>query len=755
MAKYLRYRGEFLSLSGVTWRAEIWQEADRAFSSVGALEFDADEPLTIEWGTKAKEDVLCGATATLKIVSPGDRTFVDLYSIEIGRVRLDVYRNNTLYWSGCIDTEFYEEPYEQLNGYVVTLTFTDFGLFERLKYQLSGMQTLENIVAYGIDRSCILCGGIEDGLISTYVDDSILRLSSIKVRSDNFYDEDGEAMTLAEVIKGILQPLALKIIQRNGKIYVYDINALYRSGTQKSIAWDGSSQMMSVDRVYNNAKVTWSPYAQGGNLLPDVCWSEDIETPPTETALNDIDGKTLGDATYYSYYYATRVRDWVGTESGFTLWTSREGDGVELVNSNARYFRIVPQYDGSESEGIAIKWPSITGYYVMTDPNTPGFEVYYDFQCETHGIDIVGQYPAALNLAFKTTPIWIPPIIDRSALLLKLRMESLIDVRFNPFETASVVLANVPAANEKEHSELLKKYGNFVYIPVRVCFQPDGTNDIYVWNNQSVISEDVSNPLTYISMGSWEKNSNTHGYISYYADDRANDCGVMGWQPNRHAINPHTEELSMPLSKADGQYLPYPLNGGGKLWVEVYGSGWQIIDAGTNITNSVNGKKQLHNLIKWALLKLPEIELVYNQPFGDDIESEDVEYQAELNSEAKEELSLNTICGTSAAGEITARGSYYTAGLAHDVQIKTFTRAGRTTQVEDLLIGTLYSQYAERRTVLSGESVILTEPIAKYSEANQGDKLFMVVGDLQNLRADTSEATYIEIRPDEYKRNNE
>lgn len=52
--KYLRYMGEFLSVAGVVWRAEIMQEADAEFETIGALEFDADQPLVIEWGHKIK-----------------------------------------------------------------------------------------------------------------------------------------------------------------------------------------------------------------------------------------------------------------------------------------------------------------------------------------------------------------------------------------------------------------------------------------------------------------------------------------------------------------------------------------------------------------------------------------------------------------------------------------------------------------------------------------------------------------------------
>lgn len=749
MAMYKRYQGEFLSVSGVTWRAEIWQEADRAFSSVGALEFDADEPLTIEWSRKAKEEVLCGSSATLKIISPDDRTYEDLYTIAVGSVRLDVYRDGQLYWSGSIDTEFYEEPYEQFKGYDVTLTFTDFGVLDRLKFDLTGMHTIRDIVDYAINRAGINSGGIDDSVISTSIDESTtMSLNDVKVWSANFYDEDGEALTISEVLTGILQPLALKMVQRRGEVHIYDINALYNKARLDPIEWDGSSQTMSVDNVYNNAKITWSPYVQGKDLLPDVCWPDDIKTPAYLTAVNELDGVKLGDATYYSYHYATDIAEWDPSGSGFTLWTSSRGEGATLLQSSARFFRIVPQYDGTEAEGIALKWTAVEGYkFVITD------QVYADYNCVRYGGSVKGSYPSAGSSVFRSSDVWLPPVENPSSLLIRLNIEMLLDVRSNPFESAANLWVNSADGKEKTSSEQLREYGNFIYMPVHVYYQPDGSSDVYVWTNINIVSASVDNPMDSLpkTLGEWVK-SDTHGYLGYYADDRKNDSGAMGWQKNRPAINPHTKDLGSSLAKADGQYIPYPLSGGGKMWVAV-DSGWLIIDNGEDLADATNGEKSLHDRIKWALLKMPQIEIVNNRQFAQEIENEDVEYSAELNTLAKESIELSTICGTSVDGMPTARGAYYSA--ASNFPINNFTRAGRTSQVEDLLIGTLYSQYAERRTILSGESVILAEPIAKYSEANQGDKLFMVVEDLQNLRADTSEATYIEIRPDEYKRNNE
>ena len=760
--KYLRYMGEFLSVSGVVWRAEILQEADAAFETVGSLEFDADQPLVIEWGNKSKEEVICGATATLKIISPGDRTYEDLYSIDVGRVRLDVYRNNALYWSGCIDTEFYEEPYEQLNGYTVSLSFTDLGVLDRLKYDLANMQTLYDVVSYCIGRCGINCGGIDDSLISTSLtpSGSALSLTDIKVRSDNFYDEDGEALTLGEVIEGILQPLALRMIQRAGKVYIYDINGLYTKAAKKQIVWDGSSQTLGVDVVYNDAKITWSTYAQSGNLSPENCWPESIETPPNVASMNNLSGGSMNGAQYFSYHYKAALKDWIdATDYGFTLWLAQQGNNAELVNQNMRFFRIVPQYDGTECEGIAISWRAIRGYKYGDSNN---WQAGYSQSVYNPVQNFLPGFLTAIGTPlFKSSPIWIPPVTNADKLVLRVGLEMLLDPRVNPFESA----ANNELIKYKDWYSNWNTHGNFVYVPVTIKFQPDGSDTVYVWDNRSIVQTAVDSPVKSINgtYGSWVKLTNDEtpnawGWLAYYdAKDRKETSGVLGWKKNRPAINPHTADTYSILTNAeDGQYIPYPNygGGGGKLWVEVRDGNWQISDGNATLKNvNYNNPKSLWDKISLLLFKLPEIEIMNSTQFEKTIDTDDVEYNAQLNRAAKEPIELDTICGTSAEGVPTARGAYF--NVATGKQITQLSRAGRTTQAEDLLIGTLYSQFAQRRTTLSGEAQLMYDPIAVYTEANQDGKLFMATEDVQDVRMDCSDAVYVEIRPDEYKRNNE
>lgn len=776
MAKYLRYAGEFLSRAGVTWRVEILQEAAQAFASVGALTFEAREPLLIEWRRTDKEAVICGSTATIRIESPTDRAYEDLYTIEVGAIRMDVYRNGFLYWSGALDPEFYEEPYERKANYPVQLTFSDFGILDRLKYNLADMQTVYAVVSDALARSTVNYTSIDQSLITSYLGNTKLTLGGLRVRSDNFYDEDGEASSLKDVIEGIFLPLGLRMIQRNGRIWVYDLNGAYTLASQMRIQWNGASQTMGVDKVANNVKITWNTYAQGGKQGPEDCWTQDVDKNLVNVNVTSM--ATSGDCQYISYHYSTDMHDWFdATDAGFTLWVSQQGKNATLNAPGVRFFKIVEQNDGEESEGVAIMW---IGYHGWATGGGGWFDSSsYSLSWQVHGLQgasvvsidhndmetnldtVLGGTLAATGAKlFTSEKVWIPPVDNQNDLLLRVTLPMLMDCRFNPFESASNLMKS---KKQEDWYKQWQERGNFVYVPVTLKYQPDGSNTVYCWTNRSIVARDVSSqPVKTLdaTYGSWQvyrpnddEVPDVWGYLCYW--DKKNDgnaCGVMGWKTNRPAKNTYTGSVTTLLKECeDGQYVPYPNAArGGKLWLEVRKGGWIISDGSNNLpsSGSTPNNKRLWNKISILLFKLPQFEIVNRQQFDMEVNTDDVEYQAEINAAAKESIELDTICGTHKDGVPTARGAYF--GVNGGQQIKQLTRAGRTTQAEELLIGTLYSQYAERRTTLSGEADLPDGGLKVFTEQNQGEKLFLMQGEVMDTIADTSDVTLVELRPDEY-----
>lgn len=770
--KYLRYKGEFLSVAGVIWRAEIWQESETEFGVVGGLDFDGDEPLMIEWDSKSKEDVICGSSVQLKVISPGDRTYEDLYSIEVGHVRLDLYRNDKLYWSGCMDSEFYEEPYEAFNGYTVTLTFTDFGVLDRLKYELQGMQSVYDVISYCIERCGINIEGVDTGCISTQLNESsgCLTLSEVNVHSTNFYDEEDEPLTLAEVMKGILQPLALRVIQRCGRVYVYDLNGLCISAGRKQIEWAGESQTLSTDAVYNNISISWSPYVREGNLLPEECWGG-VRTESHLTNLNSIRWESYEDAHYMSFSCSTDKKNWTNKNScGFTIWTTYQGINAE-IGEQARYFKIIPQYVNEDSEGVAL--------YIKAEQYKDGISETEDYGYKEFfegGTDDIGE------CIFKSSSVYLPPVKDDAKLNIRISVELLAALVYNPFyDDFAKDFEDAHTDTENYQLEYAAKHW---YVPFKVKFQPSGSDTVYVWNNWDVVyrykrfvvgekepgfdADDESDITAFSeSTGKWELctelDDNMQGYLMY------KEFG--SWVCNRQAINPHDKTLDTALNEvADGQYIPYPKDGGGVLWIEIYSKGWLtnakcITDVDDSFAEDYmatqenghlelhawNCKKRVASNLRWVLMKMPEIEVV-DADFNKVLNTDDIEYQAQINSNAKETLELKTICGTYQNGVLAASGVYYDND---SIQITEFYRAGRTTQVENLLIGTIYSQYAQRHVCFCGDTQILSHAITAYTERNQGNKLFLLRGEVQDVRMDISDADIVEVSPDNYKCDNE
>ena len=756
--KYLRYTGEFVSRAGIIWRVDIMQEADAAFATVGALDFPADAPLVIEWQREDKETVVLGSNATLKIISPGDRTYEDLYTIEVGRIRMDVYKNNRLYWSGALDPEFYEEPYEMANGYEVSLTFSDFGILDRIKYDLSGIQTLRDIITYAMQRAVILYNGLNTDYITTeFTDGTSIAGGGISVRSENFVDEDGEASTLYEVLEGILQPLAVRIVQRAGTIYLYDLNGLYTKGTKKAIQWDGDSQTMGTDKVANNVIVSFSPYSSAELLSNELEYGGKYDVAHTnlrsEAPSWDIENYKPEYGEYYSYYpdyadHSTGNDDWDYLLIDFTIFISSKGSGLKSIGGGCRYFHILPITGGaSECSGVAYAFR--TGGHGGINTGRPKWKIHSS---------IPHARLSGNGEILTTNRVFLPKINEDEQKEYKVRVveEILIDARYNPFSGST-------SLNDDGNDNVVKTRSGFVFIPAKITLYDIDGNALYHYSNRETAAGATKGHLGY-SKGKWVAGADPGGdcWLEYYNPDNfGEDAGIRGWQGNRHCIGrPDGRGGRMGLEiydsfkkMDDGEYMPYPPVAG-YLEVQIqsgilgydYGQKVDICEFGSD--TSQWDKSGIYGMLRWCLYKAPVVDVVNNNLVFDAAELEDVEYSGYINKSAKEEIDIDTICGTAVSVCPTAKGCYHRTKTGE--QLQELSRAGVTDHPEKLLIGTIYSQYADRKTTLSGEAVI-DDGLHYYTEQNQGDKRFMLMSEEQDIIADCTDAEYCEFRPDEYE----
>ena len=698
MSMNLRYTGSFLSFTNVTYSIRLYQEG---FSGTEERVAFTDTPLEIEWQETNKLEPVQSSSAKLQLFSDSDRQFVDLYTIQAGSVRLDVYREGELYWSGTLDPELYEEPFAYRDRYGVELTFSDLAILDRLSWNRTGFLTLRQVVEAALEKAGISYAYPLTEHISTsrYTSSQEDLLGIISVQCQNFYDEDGEAMTFREVLDETLRPFALRLIQKAGHVYVYDLNALASAFTPEAVYWERDDATLSVDKVYNNVKLTFSPYEQ------------------TTLLKGEVDAASVS-GQQVTVWFSSQTNN--ADEIGFYTHLSDEAKGLEK-HAQAKFFRIEPVYSGSEEAGVA--WTVET----LTSRNAPTLEAsswrsYVQQPSQTIGQSLL-KVPHTPYLAYAG--------LANRDYRLKISLQLLFDPRLNPFEEASL-------NNEEGNWDEQQNWANFAYVPIKLTLRDDdGTALYHYYNNLVKESDSFANPG---QKAFWRSGEGAWGdaWLCWYQGNRQNESGLGGWQQNKQIIGYYRDGLPELFDKrGTGELINLP-GAAGYLELEV-GTGIVIYDYGREV------KQGVYDQCRWLLYKEPTVEFV--QKTGGSIQTKDMELSAWLNRDAKEGLEVDTVLGTLEEPTPAALGQLYLT-QNHTV-VNSFSRAGVTDLLEKLLIGTIYTQYATPHKVLSGTARLLPS-FQTYTDAHEPG-VYLLLSETQSLREEESQVKMVQFGADDYE----
>lgn len=701
MAMQVIYTGSFRSVDGVLYRVDILS-SDTSFASSQEVKFAYDTPVEIEWNEVDKLEPVQGSCLTLTLQSLKDRQFINLYSIEVGTMRADVYRNGKLYWSGQLDTELYEEPYSEKADYDVTFSFSDFAVLDRVKWSKTGVCTIQDVIDTCITAMGIKYNGVQK-FISTKTSQygSAINFSSLYVLNDNFYDEDGEAMTMREVLDEVLRPFALRMVQKGGYLYIFDMNAVYSDMDTEEVWWKGDDAYLGVDVVYNNVKVTFSPYA-------------DAKLVNTELEHDNVLPDKEATRKYLMDY------DWDNAADGFRIVVGDQDDLPMTLANGAKYYRIDSDFSGNDEAGV------IWGYKGNTKTNYSQNLLNSFVKARNNGVctsvPIISTKPSFLGyVSYK-----------RTSFKLKVTLDLLFDVRYNPFEDAS-------GKNESGHWENLNDWCNVGYVPVMLYLKDASGKILYHYENSGVI--DLDGYKHTAANSKWVSGAGKWGcmWLCYYDwDNRKSKTGFGGWSKNKPIIGYYRGGLPKKWkAMGDGEFIDLPPYNGGFLELHI-GRGIYQFDYKRE-------EKDIYSRARWLMYQTPTVTLVNSN--GTDISLDDIEDTAWINKAAKEELTIDTILGT-----LGKTWSPSARGLVMDSTYKayqTFYRAGVEDRLERLLIGTVYSQYGSRHNTLSG-TVRLLPDLKIHTDASSSGK-YILLSEVQNLLQDSSEITMAELSADNYE----
>lgn len=693
MSLYRRYKSGFCDIDNVQYRIEIWQDSDKAFT-VEEITL-VREAITIEWTKQDKLEPIRSSAVTLQILCLSDRKFIDLYTVAVKTVRLDIYRDGSLYWSGTIDTELYEEPYYTPKGYVVSLAFSDFAVLSRIKWNKTGFKKINEVISTCIDAMGINYKSIDKRLstkMHSYDTNDIF--SSLSILSDNFYNEDGEADNLQDVLKYVLTPFTAHIQQKNGSIHIFDINQIVAEDPVP-VKWVRRDSILGVDKVYNNARITFSAYEQTDILSAEMD-EEDYKTPP--------DGSGILVKT--DYYYE-------GIE-GFRISFDTTKDRVFEIKpgTGAKYFCINPIYSGNNDRGVAYCCRPDNVQYLNSATS-----------CMSGGTHIKGEL-----FKVKQQPYLGYVSYRKADYKLKLSLNFLFDVRCNPFEPAS-------KGNEESNYDRLTDWCNFAYVPIMLTLRDKEGRALYHYRNKNVMVSDRCD-----LKGNWDAGEGSWGdcYLCYYDEgNRKSETGLGGWSTNRQIIGYYRGGLPQRITKrGEGEFIEMPPCAG---WLDVR------VGIGLYQFDYKREEKDIYSRTRWVLYKSFDIELV--DKWGNSLDLKDQVHTAWIEKDAEEEYEIETHVGTMKKASPAARGVILKSNT-NDIVAEVY-RNGYTAGLERLAIGTIYSQFGSRKNQFTGTVKLLPE-FTICSEKNTPGK-YMLTSEVQNLSAATSEINMVEIEADNYE----
>lgn len=696
----LLYYGEFRSIAGILWRVEILHKGlSSAIDSV-QLTFPSSEPLVFEWSELETLEVIQGSRATLTVVSETDRQFLNLYTIDVGTIFLKVYREGEFYWTGALDSELYEEPYSFKHNYDVRFTFSDFAILDRLNYTSHTNRKITDVI-----NECIVAAGIEENkirfLMSTYKNGKTGQqlFENLYVMSGNFYNEDGEAMTLKEVLEETLKPFSLRVLQKNGTIFIYDLNALFELPAT-AVKWCDTDAILGVNKIYNNVTIVYSQYAQKAIVQGNV----------------EVD--SVGAGLTKSVFTTNTPEEPPGVhEFDVRLSTAGKIRGVQvqpITSTGAMFLKFVPDYSGSSDACIAWRC-DLSG--IRPDNNK--------LQNVLTAEEAVNRVPlliARTNAYF----VYTKGVSGR----IKISLEMMFDIRHNPFSS-------------KEWDDgIFKTYANTSYIKCDLFLKNENNEIVGYYDNSPFFKN------TNINVG-WkyvvpEKKGN---FALWYYDKRNifTGYGIAGWKKN---ISPYiywtNGEIWNCLREVDGDLIELPKKSG-FLELHVYPG---ITHLPCKIPHSLSPiSERINNLCRYFLFKSINIECDHT---GYEINDGDIVDDAYINKAAKEKIEIKNILGTPLQLLPFARGCIYDKdGICRD-----FTRNGITARLEHLLINTVYSQHSARKAVLSGSAELIND-YGVYCDNSMQNVKFTLASEYQNAMNDVSEIKIIEFSKDIFKSSDE
>ena len=648
------YHNEFKGLDGVLYRMDISSDqsgTDTRIKSGGT-------PFILRYEDVTKLEPIRTGQATMRLISETDFQFTGLHTDDMQGFRVDFFRNNTLYWTGWIDSELYTERLSESAPYEVEFSAADFNVLERLMYRDSTGGKYTDVttmfthltrclssLGLPFEKLYIGCSTTPDG-VTMGASDTVLHV--LYVMSANFYDEDGDPMSCREVIESVLRPFGLMMVQKDGNVYIYDYNTIAQGlpmkrydfgtwtyeasetvgfyyGNVPEIGIMSTEGDYGFETMYNNVTITSSLYGESGMVNVDI----------TESSLQSLVSSDLGrDFNKYIYSY---------------------NPGIE--NITGEY--ILYQRDGEED---------IVGASLDYDPTPNALAPVYRI-----------KYP---NYIIGSSELFF----------VNLKLQAYVNTRENPYLDSSGVTDN-------PNTGTLKLYCNL--------YMTDESGNILRYLD--LINDNgsfwVDTPNGEIQQGRcllWISN-----------ESAVSGSVVDSWVGNANVYNPMNDRLNIETITSAGMGIDVPSNGSyGYLVFEITNKA-RVVNPTDDDGNSTDGLLD-SGLVQQILIN--NISMEFLDTNHESISTDDYSFRSYINKNVKSDLGEITLKCISANEEMAPVGKaniLRRSDNGYSLQLA-YTRSGQTDILERLLMCTIHSNYSQKNEKFSVGCKIAGNPVLSY-----------------------------------------
>ena len=694
-----KYYYDFKSVDKKSHTVEIWQDISTGISSTKVI--GATDPFVVTLsGIENKFQPVRGTGADLGLFATSSMQYMDLYTANMMEYQVRHYIDSQLNWSGFLDSELFTSDFSRQKNYSVNITANDgFGLLDRLYYvqsdgsQYTGISSHFDILKLILQKLGLpwtsLYVALSTSITGVTPASSETILHKTFAFNSNFYDEDGTAFTLREMLEAVLKPLGAFIQQSFGNLYITDINLV--AGTEY------------IAKVYDGATFTYSSEVGLSKVIGDLSTIGFASNSQTLTIIPGVNKEVIAYSPYrmkelLEYSPSVKVNG-VGDFSGYLStdtwgsssfnWTEAyysTSDVWERVNTTRGHFVFMKGID-SPNNGISDTYfkdwsNSVSCDYALHSSFTTG---YHTFHLKAGDLNVYASDASyGLKIEMKAFPRYKNDLANGN-------------------EVQNVILSDM-----------------IIHCDVSI----GGKHYKYV---------------DYGSDNGWKPASDT-GFASFRFYQRT----AVDTYSN---ITDTWVELLNYQSAWDGDsfssyeskpvILPLDVSVGGPFTFNIYGYSCFLKRAGQTVWD----------YIYCSDIRIKDIKFTVVDSDGNDVQEVDIEYVGYMNPQyVNEGKKIELIQGTNLSNYPRERGGLLKYDASGYSWIKQWTRGSATDNIENLLLRSFVGNYETQSIELAAKTKLITNTIGylTYSSPLSGKK-FMVTSATHDYANNTSDLTMQEI----------